>query len=74
LRDDREHDGEVDYRTQIMTVQSGMTAEAALETYLHECIHLVASDRRINLRERDCDQLAAGLAQIAVDNGWRIGG
>lgn len=72
LRDDREHDGEVDYRALVLTVQGGMPPESTLETFVHETLHLVARDRRVNLRERDCDQLAAGLAQVAVDNGWRL--
>ena len=72
LRDDREHDAEIDFRNQIVTFQSDMPPEATLETFIHEAVHLVARDRRINLRERDCDQLAAGLAQVAVDNGWRL--
>lgn len=72
LRSEQECDGKIDFRTLVLTVQAGLPSAAALETYLHEVLHGLANERGVNLSERDCSQLGAGLAAIVTDNDWQI--
>lgn len=39
----------------------------SLETLLHECIHAIGEDRKLDLTEHQVDQVAAGLMSLQID-------
>ena len=73
LDEDKGRWGEADHRACEIRICEGLSERRALETFAHELLHCIAEERGIRLKEHDCDQLAAGIAAVAVDNGWRMG-
>lgn len=68
LISDREHVGEYNPRTQIITIDKDTTKQQKEETFIHELLEAVTALYSIEMQHKDLSVLATVLHQIAIDN------
>lgn len=64
----QEYLGRVAYQTMKIQIKSGRAPSQMAETFLHEVVHAISNDRRLNMDEHQVDQMAAGMLAVLVDN------
>ena len=65
--------GQIDYWTRTIRIYSGRNTEDVLETVMHEVVHGILRELRMNKWCDDEDNvalLALGLADVLARNGW----
>lgn len=64
----QEYMGRVSYQELKLQVKTGRAPSQMAETFLHEVVHAIDGDRRLELTEHQVDQIAAGLLAVMIDN------
>jgi hypothetical protein len=64
----QEYLGRCSYPDLAMTIKEGRAPSQLAETFLHEAVHAIDNDRRLDLSEHQVDQIAAGMLAVMVDN------
>jgi hypothetical protein len=70
----QEYLGRCSYPDLAMTIKEGRAPSQLAETFLHEAVHAISNDRKLNLTEQEVDQIAAGVLGMMVDNPDTFGG
>ena len=69
--DEAEHDetaGKFSWQRGRIWIRKRLTADAKLDCFIHEILHILATDLDLNLDESGITRLAAGLAAILLEN------
>ena len=69
--DEAEHDetaGKFSWQRGRIWIRKRQTADAKLDCFIHEILHILATDLDLNLDESGITRLAAGLAAILLEN------
>lgn len=64
----QEYLGRANYPDCQMQIKTGRAPSQMAETFLHEVVHAISNDRRLEMSEHQVDQVAAGLLALIVDN------
>jgi hypothetical protein len=65
--------GQIQYKSQLILYDPSLPMTHQCETMLHEIIHGISFDRRLDLDEHQVDQIAAGLWAVMQDNKYMFG-
>ena len=69
--DEAEHDetaGKFSWQRGRIWIRKRLTADAKLDCFIHEILHILATDLDLSLDESGITRLAAGLAAILLEN------
>ena len=69
--DEAEHDetaGKFSWQRGRIWIRKKQTADAKLDCFIHELLHILTTDMFLPLEEGDVSRLAAGLAAILLEN------
>jgi len=64
----QEYMGRCSYPDLEMSLKEGRAPSQLAETFLHESVHAINADRRLDMSEQQVDQIAAGMLCLIVDN------
>lgn len=56
------------YDVQEIRIRRGMPRETAIDTLIHECVHMIDHEMMIGLSEEQVTKLGTGLAHLLLSN------
>lgn len=69
--DDERYCGRAIHNAQQILIQSGMAEEQALDTLLHEIVHVISVNLGMSLSEKQVKLWATALTDLLLSNEWR---
>jgi hypothetical protein len=66
--------GYINFWNHCIEINPRTAPEKWFSVLMHEIVHAVDTDRKTRLSERNVNQLAAGLCDFLLDNGWVVTG
>lgn len=64
----QEYLGRASYQEAKLQIKTGRAPSQMAETFLHEVVHAISNDRRLEMSEHQVDQMAAGFLALMIDN------
>lgn len=65
--------GCIDYETLEIIIEKRLTGAVKLQILMHEIVHALDSQYKLNLSEDQVDRISTGITEVLIRNGWLFG-
>lgn len=64
--------GKLSYQTQTMYIDKTMADEQIIDSFFHELFHIISADLKMELDEKQTQQLACGMTDFIINNSRKL--